>query len=263
MGTTKIQWTATEHNGIIHDGFSFNTHWGCTEQGAPGHSECDNCYARVLANRFYGDIWGHDKPRRFQSESYWKQPFNWDSRAAKLGSKLKVFANSMSDWAEGRTDLDGVRERLFGVIGQTPNLNWLLLTKLPNRITERGPLPNVWYGTSVGVDKSRWRIDKLRKVGTVPVRFLSIEPLLEPLPDLDLENISWIVVGGESVGGRQCKLEWIEDVIAQAQKHGIPVFVKQLGTSLAKQLALKDKQGGDIDEFPAHLRIREFPLIHP
>lgn len=249
MGKTSISWTH----------FSFNSWWGCVEQGTPGNSECDNCYAKTLAKRWHGDIWGYGKPRKFQSDKYWKQPYNWNKKAEQHGERYRVFANSMSDWAEGRKDLDEPRERLFKVIEETPNLDWLLLTKLPNRITERGYLKNVWYGTSVGVNASRWRIDRLRKIESVPVRFLSIEPLLEPLPDLDLTNISWVIIGAEGIGGRPCKIEWMEDIIQQCRKQNIPVFVKQLGTYLSKELKLSDRQGGDINEFPEFLKIRQFP----
>lgn len=262
MGLTKIQWTTTEHEGNSYEGFTFNTHWGCVEQGTPNWSECDNCYAKSFSNRFNEELWGHDKPRKFQSEKYWKQPYNWNKKAESLDIRLKVFANSMSDWAEGRKDLEEPRERLFNVIKETPNLDWLLLTKLPNRITERGYLKNVWYGTSVGVNNSRWRIDKLRKISSVPVRFLSIEPMLEALPDLDLTNINWIVVGGESGSkARPIKLEWIEDIVEQGRRANIPVFVKQLGVCLSKELNLIDHKGGDINEFPKHIQIRNFPLI--
>ena len=79
--------------------------------------------------------------------------------------------------------------------------------------------------------------------------------------------IDWVIIGGESGNDtgkyryRPCELEWIESIINQCNKFRIPVFVKQLGTHLAKEMKLSDRHGGNIDEFPEHLQIRQFPII--
>ena len=111
------------------------------------------------------------------------------------------------------------------------------------------------------------------------IKFLSLEPLHGPVNleaamwhcetlDVDfhcLPGIDWVIVGGESGNEngqyryRECKIEWIESIIDQCHRNHIPVFVKQLGTHLAKQLKLSDRHGGDINEWPEHLRVREFP----
>jgi protein gp37 len=79
-------------------------------------------------------------------------------------------------------------------------------------------------------------------------------------------GIDWVIVGGESGNEngkyryRECKIEWIESIVDQCKKAGVPVFVKQLGTHLSKKMGLKDRHGGDINEWPEHLRIRQFPV---
>ena len=259
MAETKIQWCSTPlPDGFVHPGWTFNTHWGCNEVSA----ECDNCYARILAKRWGFDIWGKETPRRFFGVDHWNKLFKYNKEAEKIQTRLKVFTNSMSDIFEPRKDLDEVRKKLFETIEQTGWLNYLVLTKHPNRILGNSPaiLPgNVWLGTSVGVDKSRWRIPKIQAIDA-NVRFLSLEPLLQPLPDLDLSGIHWAVIGGESGSKRRpCELDWIFDLVQQCQKAGVAPFVKQLGTDLAKRMKLKDSKGGDITEWPVELQIREFP----
>lgn len=155
---------------------------------------------------------------------------------------------------------------------------------------------NVWLGASVGSPGGYLRIASLVKVNA-KVLFLSCEPLWGPLnlrhidaeqlgdndlcqidaltgdhtdmgrPWFDVSKILWVIVGGESGNEngkylyRECHLEWIESIVAQCQDAGVPVFVKQFGTHLAKKMGLKDRHGGDINEWPAHLRVRQFPRI--
>lgn len=210
--------------------------------------------------------------------------------------------------------MQDVRNRLFRLIDQTPNLDWLLLTKRPDNALRMMPKPafdndgwngtldgywhqvnrprhNVWLGTTVENQKAAdERIPHLLKVPAA-VRFLSCEPLLGPV---DLRRyfyvgeeggweyagsrsnlISWVIVGGESGhGARPCNVDWIRDIVRQCRDAGVPCFVKQLGAkpfgywvdgapkempTQAWRLRIKDKKGGDIDEFPADLRVREFP----
>lgn len=116
------------------------------------------------------------------------------------------------------------------------------------------------------------------------VKFLSIEPLHqkvilgEAMLPVEykgwkeqfrvLPAFDWVIVGGESGNEngkyryRPCEIEWIESIVRECQVNHISVFVKQLGTYLAKQMGLKDRHGGNIDEWPAHLQVREFPSIH-
>ena len=107
------------------------------------------------------------------------------------------------------------------------------------------------------------------------IKFLSLEPLHGEI-DLPLHEfvdmghkfkdlIDWVIVGGESGNEtgkyryRPCQMEWIENIVAQCQINEIPVFVKQLGTHLSRQLKMSDRHGGNIDEFPEHLQVRQFP----
>lgn len=116
------------------------------------------------------------------------------------------------------------------------------------------PLGNAWLGTSIELDKYVGRADALRNT-PAEVRFLSAEPLLGPLPSLDLTGISWLIIGGESgPGSRPMELAWVYDLIAKARESGTAVFVKQLGSVLAG-----GGKGGDWDKWPADLRIREYP----
>lgn len=121
------------------------------------------------------------------------------------------------------------------------------------------PLPNVWAGTSIESNAYIWRADHLRATPAA-VRFLSLEPLLEPLPGLDLTGIDWVIVGGESgPGARPVDLDWIRDIRDQCAAAGIALFVKQLGAVKARELAMTSRSGHHIDEFPQDLRIRQFP----
>ncbi len=116
------------------------------------------------------------------------------------------------------------------------------------------PLANVWLGTSIETDDYTGRADALRNTPAA-VRFLSAEPLLGPLPSLDLTGIDWLIIGGESgPGARPMELAWVYSLIERARAAGTAVFVKQLGTVLAG-----GGKGGDWDRWPEDLRIREYP----
>ena len=168
-----------------------------------------------------------------------------------------------------------VRFRLFDLIEQTPHLDWLLLTKRPENVAEMVPekwhdgFPrNVWLGASVENRAEVGRIDVLRRVPAA-VRFLSVEPLLEDLGRLDLSGIDWVIVGGESGrGARPMNVEWVRALVAQCRAAGVKVFVKQMGSNPQFQtpdmhgpqlLTLRDRKGGDAEEWPEDLRVREFP----
>jgi len=122
------------------------------------------------------------------------------------------------------------------------------------------PLPNVWLGATVELGDYCRRADDLRETPAA-VRFLSLEPLLGPLPSLDLSGIDWAIIGGESGGGaRAMDLGWARDLIARCRESGTAVFVKQLGSVLGRELSAGPK-GGDWDMWPEDLKIREFPRV--
>jgi protein gp37 len=208
-----------------------------------------------------------------------------------------IFVSSWTDAFLIRAD--HLRFRMWNVIRDNPDLVFLLLTKRPELVPDRLPTDwgtgwdNVWIGTSVGQQKSTRRIIDLLKI-PAKVRFLSCEPLIGPLRldaiireegdgayvdncltgfratraggySCENRKINWVIIGGESGNEngqyryRESRIDWIVDLIRQCNKAGTPVFIKQLGTHLAKRLKLKDRHGGTIEEWPEYLRIRDFP----
>jgi protein gp37 len=266
---SKIEWT--DH--------TFNPWIGCTKI-AP---ECDNCYA-AAQDKFRGWTnagWGAGKPRRLTSASYWREPLKWDRRAAEAGKRERVFCASLADVFDGEVANEW-RERLFNVVAETPALDWLILTKRPANVEPylgwqggdaldgtAWPLPaNVWIGTSVGSRERLPQVNALRRVRAA-IRFLSVEPLLEDLGIVDLTGIHWVIVGGESgPGARPCNVDWIRSIVRQCEAYDVPVFVKQLGANPERgaglttgPVKLKDRKGGDWNEWPEDLRIRQFPKV--
>ena len=263
MGTTTgIQWT--DH--------TFNPWIGCTKVSP----ECDNCYAdagsRRLAAQHRLTLWGDDSSRYMTGDTYWSQPARWDRAAVRAGVRRKVFCASFSDVFEDRPELVDRRARLMGIIEATQQLDWLLLTKRPGNMVSLGwglkDWPsNVWAGTTVGTRESVGRLDALRWV-PARVRFVSAEPLLEDLGDVDLTWINWVIIGGESgPSARPFAIEWGERLAARSRNAGAAVFWKQLGSNPVEpdvdgswiRIALKDRHGGDMSEWPADLTAREFP----
>jgi protein gp37 len=183
----------------------------------------------------------------------------------------RVFTSSLTDFF--LPEIDEYRDELWDIIRKCPHLEFQILTKRPERVNEclpydfqHGIFDHVLIGTSVGSMNSWHRIEALRHVRHTR-NFVSFEPLHGPIDRNEVALLPpdwWIIVGGESGNDtgkyryRPCELKWIEDIVAGAQG---PVFVKQLGTHLAKQMGLNDRHGRDITEFPAHLRIREFPRV--
>lgn len=158
---TAIGWT--DH--------TFNAWWGCTEISAPGDepSECDNCYARVLAERWGWSetgskpvLWGKDADRRQLSDAYWREPLAWNAVAAEAGRRELVFCSSMADVFEARDDLDATRARLWELIEATPHLIWQLLTKRPEQVLRR--VPPRWLGLETHRNDSL-SVDQLIQIG--------------------------------------------------------------------------------------------------
>lgn len=116
--------------GITWTDSTFNPWWGC-EKVSPG---CTNCYAATFDKRVGGDHWGAKAGRRFFGDKHWREPEKWNRDAAKSGERHRVFCASMADVFEDRDDLVQPRIRLFHLISETPNLDWLLLTKRPENI---------------------------------------------------------------------------------------------------------------------------------
>lgn len=240
--TTNISWTDA----------TFNPWWGCTRV-SPG---CARCFAETFAKRTGNDVWGANAPRRFFGDRHWNQPLRWNRDADTAGTPTFVFCASMADVFETRTDLDGERARLFDLVDATPALRWLLLTKRPGDVGAmlpdrwEGRLPaHCWIGTTVE-DQTRAdeRIPALEAIDA-PVRFLSAEPLLEPV-DLSAHlargGIDWVIVGGES-GPRHRRFDpaWARTLHDQCANAGVAYFFKQHG-------GLRPTSGGDLLDGARH-----------
>lgn len=245
-----------------------NLWWGCTEV----HEGCDNCYARILDNRWDGNHWGNEHPRR-QIKSIWKDFNRWQRNAQADGKIVKVFVGSMMDIFEKPmplVDIKGTklagttgdsRNKYFeDVVPKTSNLLHLMLTKRPSNINkyipyhwQKVPPANVMFGTSpVNQPTADNLIAHLLQVKGK--RFLSIEPQLGEV-DLEklygnqtrpLEGIDWVIVGGESGHHkREFNPDWARSIRDTCQKYEVPFFMKQW-----------DK----IKPIPEDLLIQEFPI---
>jgi protein gp37 len=144
----------------------------------------------------------------------------------------KIFVNSMSDLFHRDVPVDYIL-RVFSVMRRAHWHRFQILTKRSDRLVELDLLldwaPNIWMGVSVESDEYRPRMDDLRKTGAV-LKFLSLEPLLGPLHNLDLRGIDWVIVGGESGwGARVVDPAWVVDLRNQCLDSGVPFFFKQWG----------------------------------
>lgn len=245
MGETSIEWVT--RNGV--QGYSWNPWWGC-QRVSPGcglGKSVGGCYAETFSKRLGLKIWGPQAPRRHFGSDHWNKPRVWHRKAARERTRPLVFCASMADVFEDRDDLLDDRAALFKLIGDTPRLIWLLLTKRPQNIKRMVPWgdrwpENVWIGTTVEDQKrADERIPILLDV-PARVRFLSCEPLLERV-DLKLEEwndpcaapcgvepseIHWVIVGGESGhGARPMHDEWVRFLRDQCSAAGVSFFFKQ------------------------------------
>ena len=242
---TEIAWTDS----------TFNPWWGCSKVG-PG---CDHCYAEALDRRTGGGHWGVRATPRSMSATYWKKPLKWHHSAQKSGTRRRVFCGSMCDVFD-KTAPDGQREHLWALIRNTPMLDWQLLTKRAPNITRFLPedwgsgYPNVWLG--VTVENRKHGLPRLARLRQIPakIRFLSIEPLLEDLGNIDLAGIHWVIIGGESSSGaRKMEKAWVERIISQCHEQDVAVFFKQWGGRRNKGGCLLD--GIEIKQWPVQARM--------
>lgn len=250
--SSNIEWTT----------HTFNPWWGCTRVS----EGCRFCYAETLARRYGHHVWGPQAPRRLMSDSYWQQPLSWNAQAERSGNRAQVFCASMADVFEIEAPADQ-RDRLWEVIRATPHLDWQLLTKRPENIAALLPpdwqdgWPNVWLGTSIEDQRVAHRAQTLANIAA-ELRFLSVEPLIGALDELPLENIGWVIVGGESgPGARPMQLEWVRSVMRQCFQARVPCFFKQAGSVLARQWEVSGK-GGKWNDLPVEFRVREMPLTN-
>jgi len=273
---SKIQWTEATWNPVR----------GCTKV-SPG---CAHCYAESFSERFRG-VPGHPYERGFDLRlvpDLLDLPMRWRR-------PRRVFVNSMSDLFHEDVPAEYIG-RVWNIMGNASQHTFQVLTKRHERmraIVEAyyaavgcPPYRNVWLGVSVeNQEFAKQRIPVLLQTAAA-VRFISAEPLLGPI-DLrfgrlrgtpreadmptDLHRlgaeINWVIVGGESgPDARVCELDWIRGIVRQCRAAKVPVFVKQLGT-FPRSITPKECLGGpgpyqkhgDPDEWPADLRVREYP----
>jgi protein gp37 len=215
----------SEQSGIEWTDATWNPVTGCTKI-SPG---CKHCYAERLAVRLRA--MGNPRYRNgFAVTLHPDQltlPLRW--RRPK-----RIFVNSMSDLFHAAVPDEYIRQ-VFDVMVQADRHIFQILTKRSDRLVHLAPClpwpPNVWQGVSVESARYTWRIAHLRTVPAA-VRFLSIEPLLGPIPKPPLDGIHWVIVGGESGGGhgrRPMSAAWVRAIRDRCQCAGVPFFFKQWG----------------------------------
>jgi protein gp37 len=236
---SSIEWTESTWNPVT----------GCTKI-SPG---CKHCYAERMALRLqamgqpnYAD--GFEltlQHHALELPLRWKQP-------------QMIFVNSMSDLFHKDVPLDFVK-RVFDVMERAHWHRFQVLTKRAERLAEvSGDLQwpvNVWMGVSIESDSYCYRADLLRETGA-RIKFLSLEPLLGPLPSLELSGIDWVIVGGESgPGARPMEERWVLDIKALCRVSAAPFFFKQWG-GVNKKAAGRLLRGRSYDEMPRDRRER-------
>lgn len=215
MNSTKIEWTDKTWNPIT----------GCTKYS----SGCQNCYAEKMSKRLkamhikkYTNAFNLTLHSECLSE-----PLNWKGN-------YNIFVCSMSDLFHENVPFDFI-DKIMDTISKTPNHRYQLLTKRIERMKEyfttHSVPDNAWLGTTVEDKDAVYRISILQGIKTNSIRFISCEPLLSDLGILNLNNINWIIVGGESgVHARPMKEEWVISIMNQAKKADVAFFFKQWGT---------------------------------
>jgi protein gp37 len=221
MATTKIEWTESTWNPIT----------GCTKIT----TGCKFCYAEVMARRLQS--MGQDKylngfELTLHPETL-KEPYTW--KKPKM-----IFVNSMSDLFHKDIPIDYI-QKIFRVMKDNPQHVFQILTKRADILhyyDSEGWLDwshNIWMGVTVEDNTVTKRIDLLRETGA-RVKFLSCEPLLSDLPNLDLQNIDWVIVGGESGRTpRPIKEEWVMNIQEQCNTQSVAFYFKQWGGTNKKK----------------------------
>lgn len=238
---SAIEWTDATWNPVT----------GCTKITAG----CDNCYASRFAERFRG-VRGHPfesgfdltlRPDRLSQPLLWRRP-------------RMIFVNSMSDLFHKGVPRKFVDE-VFHTMEAADHHTYQLLTKrssrmrtyLNHRYADRNPPPHIWLGVSVEDGRSKARIEHLR-TSRAAVRFLSIEPLIGPIGEVDLTGIHWVIAGGESgPGARPMHIEWAREIRDRCAAQDVSFFFKQWGGVRPKSGG-RDLDGREWNEFPSGVR---------
>lgn len=231
---SSIEWTDATWNPVA----------GCT----PVSAGCRNCYAARMALRLSympdrtGDKYRGTAKRTRGGLPVFTGAINLDRNSLNLPRSWRIprriFVNSMSDVFHEDVPATYVRD-IFDVMEACPQHTFQVLTKRPERAAELAadlPWPsNVWLGTSVEDDRVLHRVNLLRNI-PAHVRFLSCEPLIGPLPNLNLHGIHWVIVGGESgPGARPMKRDWVTEIRTACRSARVPFFFKQWGGTNKKR----------------------------
>ena len=214
MKTTKIEWTDKTWNPIT----------GCTKISAG----CANCYAEIMSKRLQAM-----KQDKYKNGFILTMHNNVLDEPIKWKKPHTIFVCSMSDLFHENVPFSFI-DKVVETIKSTPQHNYQILTKRANRMAEYFSdkiIPkNAWLGVTVDIASSKSRIDFLGNLNA-PIKFLSCEPLLEDLGDMNLDGIDWVIVGGESgAKARPMKEEWVQSIKVQTEKQGSAFFFKQWGT---------------------------------
>ena len=233
MSKSAIEWTEDTWNPVT----------GCTKVS----TGCKNCYAEAFSYRLQkmGQIKYRNGFKITLHPEVVSAPLSWNK-------PRMVFVNSMSDLFHEDVPLEFIQS-VFSTMHQTEHHTYQILTKRHERLLELSDKlewsENIWMGVSVENSKQRHRIDYLRQV-PAKIRFLSLEPLLGPIPDLNLDGIHWVVVGGESgPRSRPIEQDWVLDLRDQCIEKNVPFFFKQWGGT-NKKAAGRIVEGVTWDEMP-------------
>jgi protein gp37 len=244
MARSAIEWTNETWNPVT----------GCDKIS----SGCKHCYAERLALRL-----------RLMGQRNYANGFDVALHEGALERPLKwkkprlVFVNSMSDLFHRDVPVDFIR-RVFDVMRRANRHTYQILTKRAERLEQLSSSlaweSHIWAGVSLENEDYAYRVDHLRRTGA-RVKFLSLEPLLGPLPNLDLAGIDWVIVGGESgPGARPMQAAWVTDIREQCRRARVAFFFKQWG-GVNKKKTGRLLEGRTWDEMPRSLeRERRLPL---
>jgi protein gp37 len=243
-GLSSIEWTDVTWNPVT----------GCTKISAG----CKNCYAERMAKRLkamHSARYANGFEVTLHPEAL-DEPYGWKK-------PRMVFVNSMSDLFHPEVPTEFI-QRIFETMRNTPQHNYQILTKRSDRLQDEAAdfdwPANVWMGVSVEDDRVVNRIDDLRKVKAA-VRFLSLEPLIGPLYNLNLDGIDWVIVGGES--GPKSRLmhkEWVDSIKVQCEEAEVAFFFKQWG-GVRKHITGRTLNGKIFNEMPGDVvKSNYFPL---
>lgn len=233
MRSSKIEWTET----------TWNPTTGCTKIS----SGCMNCYAEKMSKRLQS--MGVDKYKDGFSlrmhPDVLMEPYSWRNPRT-------VFVNSMSDLFHEDMPLEYI-QKVFKVMNENPIHTFQVLTKRADILFEYSNqlkwTKNIWMGVTVEDQKNTYRIDRLREIDA-NVKFLSIEPLIGRINNLNLTNIDWVIVGGESgPGAREMSKDWVLEIKQQCQDQKTQFFFKQWG-GVNKKKAGRLLEGKTWDEMP-------------